>query len=81
MNLPVARTAKGDEILFHIPCQTASRLDEMDLKFFGTSTSLASRAFALEHLPANHMIGILVQAKPGLSWDCWIHDAFGISLD
>jgi hypothetical protein len=67
MDFSMAPTAKGDEIFFHIPSQKASRLNVMDLEFFGTSASLASPAIALEHLPAKHLIGVAVQAKPGLS--------------
>jgi hypothetical protein len=50
----------------------------MNLEIFGTSASLASPAITLEYLLAKLLIGIPVQAKPGLSWDGWIHDAFGI---
>jgi hypothetical protein len=67
MDFSMAPTAKGDEIFFHIPSQKASRLKVMDLEIFGTSASLASPAIALEHLPAKHLIGVTVQAKPGLS--------------
>ena len=65
----MARTAKGDEIFFHIPSQMAARLHMMNLKIFGTSASLASPAIALEHLLTKPPIGIPVQAKSGLSWD------------
>ena len=65
----MADTAKGDEIFFHIAPQKASRLHVMDLEIFGTSASLASPAIALEYLLAKLLIGILVQAKPGMSWD------------
>ena len=78
MNLPMAGTAKGDEIFFHIPSQQATRLHMMNLQVFATSASLASPTIAPEHLQAEHSIGIPVQAQPGLSWDGWIHDAFGI---
>ena len=74
----MADTAKGDEIFFHIASQKASSLHVMDMEIFGNSTSLASPAIALEYLLAKLLIGILVQAQPGLSWDWWIHDAFGI---
>jgi len=67
MDLPVAGTAKGDEILFLIPSQLTSRLHMMNLQIFGTSASLASPAIALEHLLAKRVIGIPVQSKPGLS--------------
>jgi hypothetical protein len=74
----VACTAKGDEILFHIPSQEASRLHVMYLQIFGTSALLASPTIALNNPLTKPPIGIPVQAKPGLSWDSWIHDAFGI---
>lgn len=66
MGFPMARTAKGDEILSHIPSQLAARLHMMNRKILGTSASLASPTIALEHLPAEHSIGIPVQAKSGL---------------
>ena len=49
MDLPMAWTAKGDEVFFHITSQMAARLNVMDLKIFGTSASLASPAIALEN--------------------------------
>ena len=70
--------AERDEIFFHIPSQKASRLHVMDLQILGASTSLTSPAITLEHSLAKAAIGIRVQAKPGLSWDGWIHDACGI---
>jgi hypothetical protein len=60
MNLPMAGTAKGDEIFFHIASQTTSLLDVMDLEIFGTSAALASPAIAVEYLLAKSLIGILV---------------------
>ena len=74
----MAPTAKGDEIFFHIPSQEASWLHVMDLEISRTSASLASPAIALEHLLAQRVIGIPVQAKPGSPWDRRIHDTFGI---
>jgi hypothetical protein len=50
----------------------------MNLEIFGTTALLASPAIALTHLLAEPLIGIPVQAKPGLSWDGCSHDAFGI---
>ena len=70
--------AKRNEIFFHIASQLAARLNVMYLQIFGTSASLASPAIALEHLLAKDSIGVAVQAKPWLSWDWWIHEAFGI---
>ena len=67
MDLPVAGTAKGDEIFFHIPSQQAAPPQMMNLQIFGTSASLAAPAIALEHSLAKRVIGIPVQAKPGLS--------------
>jgi hypothetical protein len=67
MDFSMAPTAKRDEILFHIPSQQASQLNVMDLQILGASASLASPAIALEHLLAKHLIGVPVQAKPGLS--------------
>lgn len=78
MDLPVACTAKGDEIRFHIPSQQAARLHMMNLQIYGTSASLASPAITPEHLLTKSPIGIPVQATPGLSWVWWIHEAFGI---
>jgi len=69
MKLLMAGTAKGDEILFLIPSQLTSRLHMMNLKFLGTSASLASPGITLEHLPAKHSIGVPVQAKPRMSSD------------
>jgi hypothetical protein len=69
MDLPMARTAKGDQIFFHIAPQKAARLPMMDLQILGTSAPLASPAIAFEHLLAKLAIRILVQSKPGLSWD------------
>jgi hypothetical protein len=67
MDLPVACTAKCDEILFHIASQTTSLVDVMDLEIFRTSASLASPAIAVEHLLAKPVIGIQIQAKPRIS--------------
>ena len=78
MDLPVARTAKGDEILFHIASQLAARLHMMNLQIFGTSASLASPTIALNNSLTKPPIGIPVQAKSGSFWDWWIHEAFGI---
>ena len=72
MDLPMAYTAKGDEIFFHIPSQKASRLHVMNLQIFGTSASLASPTIALEHLLAEPPIRVPVQAKSGLSW-AWVN--------
>jgi hypothetical protein len=74
----MAGTAKGDEISFHIASQLAARLHMMNLQIFGTSALLASPTIALNNPLTKHPIRILVQAKPGLSWDWRIHDAFGI---
>jgi hypothetical protein len=68
MDIPMADTAKGDQIFFHIPSQTTARLPMMNLQIFGTSTSLAAPAIALEHLPPEGPISIVVQAKPGMFW-------------
>ena len=65
----MARTAKGDEIFFHIVSELTSQLQMMNLQIYGTSALLASPAIAPEHLLAEPPIGIPVQAKPGLSWD------------
>ncbi len=74
----MASTAKGDEILLHIPSQLTARLHMMNLQIFGTSASLASPTIALNNTLTKFPIGIPVQAKPGSSWDWWIHEAFGI---
>jgi hypothetical protein len=74
----MACATKCDEVLFHIGSQQATRLHVMDLQILGTSALLASPAITLEHLLRTLPIGIRVQAKPGLSWDLWIHEAFGI---
>lgn len=78
MDLPVACTAKGDEILFYISSQQAARLHMIDLQIFGTSALLASPTIALNNPLTKPPIGIPVQTKPWLSWDWWIHEAFGI---
>jgi hypothetical protein len=67
MDFSMAYAAKGDEIFFHIASQKASWLHVMDMEIFGNSTSLASPAIALEYLLAQALIGVPVQAKPGLS--------------
>jgi hypothetical protein len=74
----MAGTTKGDEIFFHIPSQQAARPHMMNLQIFGTSASLAPPAIALEHSMAKLPVSIPLQTKPGLFWDEWIHDAFGI---
>jgi hypothetical protein len=60
MDFSMTHTAKSDEIFFHIPSQTTSLLDVMDLEILGTSTSLASPAVAVEYLLAKPLIGIPV---------------------
>jgi hypothetical protein len=74
----MTHTAKGDEVCFRIATQKASRLDLMDLEIFGTSASLTAPTIAFEHLLPEASIRSLIQAKPGMSWDGWFHDAFGI---
>ena len=74
----MAYTAKCDEIFFHVASHLAPRLNMMNLEISGTSASLASPAITLEHLLTKPPIRIRVQAKPGMSWDGWFHDAFGI---
>jgi hypothetical protein len=78
MDFSMAPTAQGEEIFFHIPSQQASQLNVMDLEVFGSSASLASPTIALENPLTKSPVGIPVQAKPGFSWDGWIHDTFGI---
>ena len=60
MDLPMARTAKGDEVFFHITSQMAARLHVMDLEIFGIAASLASPAIALEYLLAKPLIRVPV---------------------
>jgi hypothetical protein len=67
MDFSMTSTAHGDEIFFRIASQKASRLNVMDLEIFGTTASLASPAIALQHFLAKPLIGIPVQAKPGMS--------------
>jgi hypothetical protein len=69
MDLPMAGTAKSDEVFFHITSQMASRLPMMDLEIFRTSASLAPPAIACEHLLAKPLVRILVQSNPWLSRD------------
>jgi hypothetical protein len=69
MDVPMAGTAKSDEILLDVVSESASRLNVMDLEIFRRSTSLASPAVAFEHLLAKHAIGIPVQSEPWLSRD------------
>jgi hypothetical protein len=78
MNSLVARTAERDEIFFHIPSQLAARLHMMNLQILGTSASLALPAIAVNNPLTKSPTGTRIQAKPGLSWDWWIHEAFGI---
>ena len=78
MDLPVACTAKSDEIFFDIPSQLAARLHVMDLEIVATSASLAAPAITLNNSLTKPPIRIPVQAKPGSFWDWWIHEAFGI---
>jgi hypothetical protein len=47
MGFPMARTAKGGQILFHIASQQAARLHMMNLQILGTSALLASPAITL----------------------------------
>ena len=60
MDLPMACTAKGDEVFFHVTSQMAAQLHVMDLEIFGTSASLASPAIALEYLFAKPLIRVPV---------------------
>ena len=69
MDIPMAYTAKRYEIFFHIPSRLTSRLQMTNLKFLGTSASLASPAIALNNTLTKSPIGMPVQAKSGLSWD------------
>jgi hypothetical protein len=69
MYLPVAFTAKSDEIFFHIPSQMASRLHVMDLKICGIFASLASPTIAFENSATQPSIGVRVQSKPRSSRD------------
>jgi hypothetical protein len=52
MDFSMADTAKGYEILFHIPSELAAPLHMMNLQICRTPASLASPAIALEYLPA-----------------------------
>jgi hypothetical protein len=67
MDLPMAHTANGNEIFFHIPSQKAARLHVMNLEIFGASASLAAPAIAFEFLLTEAPISIMVQAKPRMS--------------
>jgi hypothetical protein len=67
--LPMAGTAKSDEVFFHITSQMASRLPMMDLEISRTSASLASPAVACEHLLAKLLVRIPVQSNPRPSRD------------
>jgi len=69
MDLPMAGTAKGDEVFFHIASQKTSRLPMMDLEMSGNSASLASPPFPCEHLLAEPLVRIPVQSNPRLSRD------------
>jgi hypothetical protein len=78
MDIPMASTAKRDEIFFNIRSQLAAGPDVMNLKIFRTTALLASPTVAVEHLLAEPPIGISVQAKSGSSGHGPSHDAFGI---
>jgi hypothetical protein len=67
MDLPMAHTAKGDEIFFHIPSQKAARLNMMNLQIFGTSASLAPPPISSEDLKPETPISTFVQAKLRMS--------------
>jgi hypothetical protein len=67
VDFSMAHAAKGDEIFFHIPSELAALLHMMNLQICRTPASLASPAVALEHLLEKHLIGVPVQAIPGLS--------------
>jgi hypothetical protein len=69
MDLPMAGTAKGDEVFFHIASQNAAWLNMMELEILGGSTFLASPAIALEHLLAKPLVRIRVQSNPRSSRD------------
>jgi hypothetical protein len=60
MDLPMADTAKGDEIFFHVTSQMAARLYVMYLEIFGIAAALASPAIALEYLVAKPLIRVPV---------------------
>jgi hypothetical protein len=65
----MTRTAKGNEILSHIPSQLAARPHMMNLQIFETPALLASPAITLENLLTKPLIGIPLQAKPGMFLD------------
>ena len=60
MDLPMAWTANGDEVFFHVTSQLAARLYVMDLEIFGIAAALASPAIALEYLLAKPLIRVPV---------------------
>ena len=78
MDIPMAYTAKRDEIFFNIPSQLAARLEVMNLKIFRTTALLASPTVTAEQFLAQRPIRIAVQAKSVSSGHGPSHDAFGI---
>jgi len=60
MDPPMAWTAKGDEVFFHIPSQLAARAHMMNLQIFGIAAALASPTVALEYLLAKPPIRVPV---------------------
>ncbi len=69
VDFSMACAAKSDDIFLQIPSELAAPLHMMNLQLCRTPTLLASPAIALEYLLAKLLIGMPVQAQPGLSLD------------
>jgi len=63
MDLPMAGTAKGDEVFFHIASQKAARLNMMELEILGAPAPLASPAITFEHLLAKLLVRTQFQSN------------------
>jgi hypothetical protein len=67
VDLPMAGTAKSDQVFFHIATQMALQVQMRDLEISGTSASLAAPVIACEHLLAKPPVGIRIQSNHRLS--------------
>ncbi len=61
MNVDVATSAEGDQVLFVIRSCVAAKVDVVDLKPGKCATDLAFPAIALEHSLVQLAVGISVQ--------------------
>ena len=67
MDLAMALTAKGDQILLYIRTLRTAPTNVMNLKMLKSSAALTSPAIPLEHLPAKPSVGVWIQPQPSPS--------------